>query len=76
MDHKGKIGWLARIFGPHTSAPTYVAGLVALICVVALVLSPIFDGGDAYSDTLKILILTCLAYLFGTQSRKSKSTKK
>ena len=66
---KAELGIFGKVFGSSEQAPTNIAGCVAVLCVVALVLQPFFEPAAVNTDTLKIVLLTILAYLFGRGAR-------
>jgi len=66
---KVELGIFGTLFGSSEQAPSNIAGCVAVLCAVALVLGSFVEPAAGSLDTLKIVLLTTLAYLFGRGAR-------
>lgn len=72
-----KIGWLGRVWGYSTSAPTNIAGFIAFISVIVWVASAFAPADSKTASELSknafTLITSCLAYIFGAAASKKNS---
>ena len=63
---------MGRLLGSRENAPVYIAGMLAVICVVAIIRLVYVPGeaSELRSDVIKALAgisLTALGYLFGSR---------
>lgn len=72
-----KIGWLGKVWGYSTSAPTNIAGFIAFISVIVWVVSAFAPteakGASEIGKGAFTLITSCLAYIFGAATSKKNS---
>jgi hypothetical protein len=67
-----ELGFLGKFFGASSSAPTNIAGFVAVACLTALIGS-LFTSGADIVEARKLLIgliTSALAFIFGAASKK------
>ena len=72
-----RIGWLGKVWGYSTSAPTNIAGFIAFISVIVWVASAFAPAESKAATEMSkgafTLITSCLAYIFGAASSKKNS---
>ncbi len=73
---KAEIGWMGKLFGSSKHAPTNIAGMVLLLCLIALVALGFVPaeygaGSSVRADLIKLfggIALAALGYVFGSWS--------
>jgi hypothetical protein len=74
LAHNGQnLGVLGKFFGSNATAPTNIAGLVVLTCLLFLGVTLFMPSSADVSDIRKLLLGTLsssLAFIFGASSKK------
>lgn len=67
------LGWFGKFFGNNSTAPTNLAGIVVVVCTLALVGTIFAEHVESRSEAQKILVgllSSALAFIFGASGRK------
>lgn len=73
LEQRQNLGWLGRLFGANTAAPTNIAGLVILLCFLFFGASLILPSEPELAEARKLafaIISSGMAYIFGAASKK------
>ena len=62
---KAELGFLGAIFGSHQNAPFYLAAIISILSLLALIGFLIWDDDTGKVELLSAILLGTLAFAFG-----------
>lgn len=72
LHNQQNLGYLGKLFGSNSSAPTNIAGFVIVFCLIILVVSFFFPANPELVEPRKWivgLITSALSFIFGAASK-------